>query len=121
VNFVSLLGWSPSNSDEELFTLEQLVERFSLDQVNRAGCIVNQRKLDWFESAHLQRLLSRQDPTQPPNSEYLRVRDQLHERVGQHVPTGYLECVIDAVLVRMCMCDCGIERERECVCVCVWD
>jgi glutamyl-tRNA synthetase len=35
VNFIALLGWNPK-TEEEIFTLDKLVERFSLENVNRA-------------------------------------------------------------------------------------
>lgn len=55
VNFLALLGWSPK-SDEEIFTMEQLIERFSLEGVNRAPARFDQEKCAWFNQQHLLRL-----------------------------------------------------------------
>jgi glutamyl-tRNA synthetase len=52
VNFLALLGWSPG-TDEEVFTLEQLIERFSLDGINRKSAIFDVQKLLWLNSRHL--------------------------------------------------------------------
>ncbi len=40
INFLCLLGWSPKN-DREFMTLDELVELFSLEGVNRANAVVN--------------------------------------------------------------------------------
>ena len=52
VNFLALLGWSPK-SDEEIFTMDQLVERFSLEGVNRSPARFDQEKCAWFNQQHL--------------------------------------------------------------------
>lgn len=55
VNFIALLGWS-SKSDEEIFTLDELVERFSLEAVNRAPARFDAEKCAWVNQQHLLKL-----------------------------------------------------------------
>ena len=55
VNFLALLGWSPG-SDEEIFTREDLVARFSLDGISGGNAVFNPEKLEWFSAQHLARL-----------------------------------------------------------------
>ncbi len=55
VNFIALLGWS-SKSDDEIFTLEELVERFSLEAVNRAPARFDSEKCAWLNQQHLLKL-----------------------------------------------------------------
>lgn len=55
VNFLALLGWS-SKSDEEIFTLEELVARFSLEAVNRAPARFDAEKCAWLNQQHLLKL-----------------------------------------------------------------
>ena len=55
VNFLALLGWSPGN-DEELFTRDQLVARFSLEGISGGNAVFNPEKLDWFNQQHIMRL-----------------------------------------------------------------
>jgi glutamyl-tRNA synthetase len=55
VNFLALLGWSPG-SDEELFTMDELVRRFALDGISSGNAVFNTDKLDWFNHQHLGRL-----------------------------------------------------------------
>jgi glutamyl-tRNA synthetase len=55
VNFIAMLGWSPKN-DEEIFSLDELVSRFSLEQVNRAPARFDLEKCQWVNQQHLMRL-----------------------------------------------------------------
>lgn len=54
VNFIALLGWNPSG-DRELYTLDELIEAFSLEDVNKAGAIFDLAKLDWMNAQYLHR------------------------------------------------------------------
>ena len=53
VNFLALLGWNPG-SEQELFSLQQLVTEFSLDRVNKAGARFDPEKTRWFNQQYLQ-------------------------------------------------------------------
>jgi glutamyl-tRNA synthetase len=55
VNFLALLGWSPGN-DEEVFTREDLIERFSLESISGGNAVFNPEKLDWFNQQHIMRM-----------------------------------------------------------------
>jgi glutamyl-tRNA synthetase len=55
VNFLALLGWSPG-TDQEVFTREELVDRFSLEGISGGSAVFNPEKLDWFNQQHLLRL-----------------------------------------------------------------
>ncbi|BCU76158.1 glutamate--tRNA ligase family protein [Luteolibacter sp. LG18] len=55
VNFLALLGWS-SKTDEEIFSLIQLVDRFSLENVNRAPARFDPEKCAWVNQQHLVKL-----------------------------------------------------------------
>ncbi|MDP3935269.1 MAG: glutamate--tRNA ligase [Candidatus Giovannonibacteria bacterium] len=53
LNFVALLGWHPSKSDKEIFTLEELIKEFKLEDVQKAGAIFDTAKLDWMNSEYI--------------------------------------------------------------------
>ncbi|PWA60904.1 glutamate tRNA synthetase [Artemisia annua] len=55
VNYLALLGWSDGTNDE-FFTLDQLVEKFSIDRVNKSGAIFDSTKLRWMNGLHLKAL-----------------------------------------------------------------
>ncbi|MFW6331020.1 MAG: glutamate--tRNA ligase [Gemmatimonadota bacterium] len=54
VNFLALLGWSPGD-DTEVMDREELVQRFSLDRVNRKSAVFDTEKLEWLNGQHLSR------------------------------------------------------------------
>lgn len=48
INFIALLGWNPGGSEtEEIFSLQELVEKFSIEKVHKAGAVFDLEKLDW--------------------------------------------------------------------------
>jgi glutamyl-tRNA synthetase len=55
VNFIALLGWSPK-SEDEIFTLDELVDRFSLEAVNRSPARFDPEKCSWVNQQHLLKL-----------------------------------------------------------------
>jgi nondiscriminating glutamyl-tRNA synthetase len=52
INFLALLGWS-SSSTEEIFTIDQLAEQFSLDRVAHSGAIFDIEKLNWVNGQYI--------------------------------------------------------------------
>ncbi|KAA3615731.1 MAG: glutamate--tRNA ligase [Calditrichaeota bacterium] len=57
VNFVALLGWSPGDkSDQELFSMDELVNEFSLEHVNKAGAVFDITKLEWMNGYYIREL-----------------------------------------------------------------
>lgn len=55
-NYMALLGWSPPDSTQEIFTLEKAAKEFSFDRVNRAGAKFDWDKLDWINSQYLHQM-----------------------------------------------------------------
>ncbi len=52
VNFLALLGWSPGD-DREFFTMEELIDEFSLERCKKAGAVFNKKKLEHINTLHL--------------------------------------------------------------------
>ena len=52
VNFMALLGWNPK-SEEELFTLSELEDRFDLEGINRAPAVFDIEKLNYFNRYYI--------------------------------------------------------------------
>lgn len=57
INFVAFLGWNPG-TEQELFSLAELVSEFKLEKINKAGAVFNLEKLDWYNREYLKRLSS---------------------------------------------------------------
>ncbi|NEO98377.1 MAG: glutamate--tRNA ligase [Symploca sp. SIO2E9] len=55
-NYMSLLGWSPPDSTQEIFSLEQAAKEFSFERVNKAGAKFDWAKLDWINSQYLHQM-----------------------------------------------------------------
>ena len=55
VNYVALLGWS-SGTEEEIFSLDELIERFDLSRVQSAGAVFDRERLDWLNGQWIRRL-----------------------------------------------------------------
>lgn len=55
VNFLALLGWHPEG-DEEVLTVEELKNKFSLSRVQKSGAKFDEDKLRWFNREHLKRM-----------------------------------------------------------------
>jgi glutamyl-tRNA synthetase len=51
VNFLAFLGWNPG-TEQELFTLEELVESFDIKRVNKAGAKFDPEKAKWFNQQY---------------------------------------------------------------------
>jgi glutamyl-tRNA synthetase len=61
INFVAMLGWNPG-TEKEIFTLQELINEFSLERVQRAGAVFDIEKLNWM-NAHYLKLLSIEELT----------------------------------------------------------
>lgn len=54
VNFLAFLGWNPG-TEQELFTLDDLVGSFSLERINKAGARFDIQKAQWYNQQYLRR------------------------------------------------------------------
>jgi glutamyl-tRNA synthetase len=52
VNYLALLGWS-SEDGQEIFSLEELIKKFSLKRLSRSPAVFDPEKLKWMNRAHL--------------------------------------------------------------------
>jgi glutamyl-tRNA synthetase len=56
INYISLLGWCPKNSDTEFFTLEELKGAFTIDGVSKSPAVFDFEKLLWFNGEYIHKL-----------------------------------------------------------------
>ena len=54
VNMLAMLGWNPGD-DRELFSLDELVQAFSMEKVQKAGAKFNPEKAKWFNKEYLRK------------------------------------------------------------------
>lgn len=55
INYIALLGWSPSH-EEEIFSLEQLVNEFSIERISKSPAIFDIDKLKWVNSVYIRNM-----------------------------------------------------------------
>jgi glutamyl-tRNA synthetase len=55
-NYMTLLGWTPPDSTQEIFTLAEAAEKFSLERINKAGAKFDWDKLDWINSQYIHKM-----------------------------------------------------------------
>ena len=53
INMLALLGWNPG-TEQEIFSLSELVEVFDLGRINKAGAKFDPEKTKWFQHYYLQ-------------------------------------------------------------------
>lgn len=62
LNFLAMLGWN-AGTTQELFTLQELIEQFSLERVQKAGAIFDLEKLDWLQGQWMRKLTAKEFAT----------------------------------------------------------
>jgi glutamyl-tRNA synthetase len=55
INYLALVGWSPG-TEEEVFTMDELVHRWRIEHVHRAGGKWDKARLDWFNGVWIRKL-----------------------------------------------------------------
>ena len=107
VNFLALLGWNPG-TDQELFSLDELVAAFDVARIGTSGAQFSMDKLEWFNGQHLRGLAPDEIARRArphvdaavPDDRLAVAADLLRERIGRasdladagylyHDPTDY--------------------------------
>jgi glutamyl-tRNA synthetase len=91
VNMLALLGWNPG-TEQEIFSMEELINAFSLDRVGKSGSRFDPEKAKWFNHQYLQKRTN--------NQLALEFREFLRAK-GYHVDIVQLEMLIELVKERV--------------------
>jgi nondiscriminating glutamyl-tRNA synthetase len=59
VNFLAFLGWSPG-TEEEIFTLDELADRFELEAVHKGGAVFDADRLNYLNGVYIRNLADEQ-------------------------------------------------------------
>ena len=57
INYLALLGWNPG-TEQEIFTLDELINVFDFSRVHKGGAIFDEKKLAWVNRKHFNKLLT---------------------------------------------------------------
>ncbi len=55
INFIASLGWN-DGTEQEVFSTEELIKKFSLNRVQRSGARFDEQRLQWLNGAHIRNL-----------------------------------------------------------------
>ncbi|MGW8122197.1 glutamate--tRNA ligase [Roseivirga echinicomitans] len=55
MNFLALLGWNPG-TEQEMFTMDQLISEFTLERINKSGAKFDIEKAKWFNQQYLKNM-----------------------------------------------------------------
>lgn len=54
INFLALLGWNPG-TEQELFTMDELIEAFTIERIGKAGAKFDIQKAQWFNQQYIRK------------------------------------------------------------------
>lgn len=80
VNFVALLGWSPE-SNEEIFTLDELVKVFDYHRINKSPAVFDYGKLKWMNGEYIHKMSPETffEKAEPYLKQYVKGSYDLHK------------------------------------------
>ena len=55
-NYVALLGWNPKNTNQEIFTMDELIKVFSLDGLSKSPAVFDYNKLNWMSGEYFKNM-----------------------------------------------------------------
>ena len=91
INFLAMLGWNPG-TEQEIFSMEELIKSFDLKQVNKSGARLDPEKTKWYNKYYLQ---------QKENSVLADIyMGILREKIGNIPKTEYITRVISLIKER---------------------
>ena len=55
INFISLIGWNPGD-EKEVFSLDELINQFSIERIIKGGAKYDYDKAPWFNQEHIKKI-----------------------------------------------------------------
>ncbi|TXG37188.1 glutamate--tRNA ligase [Seonamhaeicola maritimus] len=89
VNFLAFLGWNPG-TEQEIFSLDELIEGFDLNRVNKAGARFDPDKIKWFNHHYMQK---------QSNIEIAKAFKEQYDALND-IDVNYIELVVGLVKER---------------------
>lgn len=89
INFLVFLGWNPG-TEQEIFNLEELIETFDLERVNKAGARFDPDKIRWFNHHYMQK----------QNNNELAEAFQKNRSQLKNIDKGYVAMVVSLIKER---------------------
>lgn len=90
INFLALLGWSPTE-DKEILSLDEMIKEFDIHKVHKAGARFSKEKAEWFNHQYLQK---------KNNSELISLLKNIDEVQKSQISENRLEKIISLMKER---------------------
>lgn len=92
INFLALLGWSPG-SDQEIFSMQELIDSFSLERISKAGARFDIDKATWFNQHYIKTMPAeelasylseglKQQPVAADHDTVVKISELLRDRIS---------------------------------------
>ncbi len=91
INFLALLGWNPGTT-QEIFSMDELIQAFSLEHVSKSGARFDFEKAKWFNHNYL---------VERSNRELASMFANVLKEKGIEKETAYIEKVVELVKARV--------------------
>jgi len=91
LNYILLLGWNPKTT-EEIFTLDEMVEKFDLAKMNRSGGVFDIERLNWVSAQHIKKMPI--DEIYERSLEFLEQKDFFKNAPAEKKSQDYLKKII---------------------------
>ncbi|MBT8221497.1 MAG: glutamate--tRNA ligase [Bacteroidia bacterium] len=88
INFLAFLGWNPG-TEQEIFSMDQLIEAFSLNQIGKSGARFDYDKALWFNQHYL---IGRQG---------IEIAKMIRNQVSDQISDSYLSKACDLMKERV--------------------
>ncbi|MEQ8420882.1 MAG: glutamate--tRNA ligase [Arenibacter algicola] len=95
INFLALLGWNPG-TEQEIFTLEELISAFSLERVNKSGARFDPDKTKWYNQHYMQT----HDNTDLANAFMLNLKNKELDLTKDKNNADYIKQVVSLIKER---------------------
>ena len=91
INFLALLGWNPGDN-REMFSMDQLIEAFTIERCSKSGAKFDYEKARWFNHQYMQEL---------DNGSLAEILLPLIEAKGYKTSRGFVEAILVHIKERM--------------------
>ncbi len=97
INFIALLGWNPK-TQQEIFSIDELIEQFDISKMNRAGGVFDMDRLNWISSQHIKKMPTEEIYTQVlpflAEKEYYKAWSMKNETWSNEEKEKYIKKII---------------------------
>jgi len=103
INFVALLGFNPSG-DQEIYTLDELIQGFDLHKINKSGAVFDVEKLNWMNGMYIRTKTAQ---------ELMELAKPFLLQADAHIEAGLLERVLEVEKDRLVTLQDIVERIKD--------